>query len=110
MANVRKLRESYPELIEPLMASIGRISKIGESFVRAGDYSSIGRLMNVNQGLLDALGVNILELSRLIYSARGAGAFGAKITGAGGEDAWLPLRHLTNVFRLLKPFQKQGVK
>ena len=33
VANVRKLRESYPELIEPLMASIGRISKIGESLV-----------------------------------------------------------------------------
>ncbi len=50
VANVRKLRESYPELIEPLMASIGRISKIGESLVMAGDYPSIGRLMNVNQG------------------------------------------------------------
>lgn len=91
VANVRKLRESYPELIEPLMASIGRISKIGESLVLAGDYPSIGRLMNVNQGLLDALGVNILELSRLIYSARGAGAFGAKITGAGGGGCMVAL-------------------
>ena len=91
VANVKKLRESYPELIEPLMASIGRISKIGESLVLAGDYPSIGRLMNVNQGLLDALGVNILELSRLIYSARGAGAFGAKITGAGGGGCMIAL-------------------
>jgi mevalonate kinase len=91
VANVRKLRESYPALIEPLMASIGRISKIGESLVLAGDYSSIGRLMNVNQGLLDALGVNILELSRLIYSARGAGAFGAKITGSGGGGCMVAL-------------------
>ncbi|HWQ44898.1 MAG TPA: mevalonate kinase [Methanosarcina barkeri] len=91
VANVRKLRESYPELIEPLMASIGRISKIGEPLVLAEDYPSIGRLMNVNQGLLDALGVNILELSRLIYSARGAGAFGAKITGAGGGGCMVAL-------------------
>lgn len=91
VANVRKLRESYPELIEPLMASIGRISKIGESLVMAGDYPSIGRLMNVNQGLLDALGVNILELSRLIYSARKAGAYGAKITGAGGGGCMVAL-------------------
>jgi mevalonate kinase len=91
VANVRKLWESYPELIEPLMASIGRISKTGESLVMAGDYPSIGRLMNVNQGLLDALGVNILELSRLIYSARKAGAFGAKITGAGGGGCMVAL-------------------
>ncbi len=91
VANVRQLRETYPELIGPLMASIGRISKLGESLVLAGDYSSIGRLMNVNQGLLDALGVNSLELSDLIYSARAAGAFGAKITGAGGGGCMVAL-------------------
>jgi mevalonate kinase len=91
VANVRQLRESYPELIEPLMASIGKISRIGETLVLSGDYASIGRLMNVNQGLLDALGVNILELSQLIYSARAAGAFGAKITGAGGGGCMVAL-------------------
>jgi mevalonate kinase len=91
VANVRKLRENYPELIEPLMASIGKISIIGESLVMAGDYPTIGRLMNVNQGLLDALGVNTLELSRLIYSARKAGAYGAKITGAGGGGCMVAL-------------------
>jgi mevalonate kinase len=94
VANVRQLRETYPELIGPLMASIGRISKLGESLVLAGDYSSIGRLMNVNQGLLDALGVNSLELSDLIYSARAAGAFGAKITGAGGGGCMVALTAL----------------
>ncbi|AKB19167.1 MULTISPECIES: mevalonate kinase [unclassified Methanosarcina] len=91
VANVRQLRESYPELIRPLMASIGKISRIGETLVLSGDYASIGRLMNVNQGLLDALGVNILELSCLIYSARAAGAFGAKITGAGGGGCMVAL-------------------
>lgn len=94
VANVRKLRESYPELIGPLMTSIGKISKIGETFVACQDYSSIGRLMNVNQGLLDALGVNILELSSLIYSARQAGAYGAKITGAGGGGCMVALAAL----------------
>lgn len=91
VANVRKLRENYPELIEPLMTSIGKISRIGEKLVLSGDYASIGRLMNVNQGLLDAIGVNILELSQLIYSSRTAGAFGAKITGAGGGGCMVAL-------------------
>ncbi len=91
VANVRKLYGSYPELIKPLMASIGKISRMGESLVLAGDYSSIGRLMNINQGLLDALGVNIIELSSLIYSSRRAGAFGAKITGAGGGGCMFAL-------------------
>jgi len=110
VANVRKLRESYPELIEPLMASIGRISKIGESLVMAGDYSSIGRLMNVNQGLLDALGVNILELSRLIYSARRAGAFGAKITGAGGGGCMVALTSIDRCAQVAEAMSEAGDK
>lgn len=110
VANVRKLRESYPELIEPLMVSIGRISKIGESFVMKGDYPSIGRLMNVNQGLLDALGVNILELSRLIYSARKAGAFGAKITGAGGGGCMVALTATDRCAQVAEAMSQVGGK
>ena len=91
VANVRKLYEGYPELIKPLMASIGKISQIGEPLVLAGDYPAIGRLMNVNQGLLDALGVNIIELSSLIYSSRRAGAVGSKISGAGGGGCMFAL-------------------
>ncbi|MGB9940919.1 mevalonate kinase [Methanosarcina sp.] len=110
VADVRKLRESYPELIEPLMASIGTISKIGESLVLAGDYPSIGRLMNVNQGILDALGVNILELSRLIYSARKAGAFGAKITGAGGGGCMVALTAPDKCIQVAEAIAKAGGK
>ncbi len=110
VSNVRKLRESYPELIEPLMASIGIISKIGESLVLEGDYYSIGRLMNVNQGLLDALGVNILELSKLIYSARQAGAFGAKITGAGGGGCMVALTTLDKCIQVAEAISKAGGK
>lgn len=91
VTNVRKLRESYPHLIEPLMSVIGGISKTAEPFFQAGDYFSIGKLMNVNQGLLDALGVNTFELSKLIYSSRGAGAFGAKSTGSGGGGCMVAL-------------------
>lgn len=110
VADVRKLRESYPKLIEPLMASIGQISKIGEPLVLAGDYPSIGRLMNVNQGLLDALGVNILELSRLIYAAREAGAFGAKITGAGGGGCMIALTASDKCTQVAGAIAKAGGK
>lgn len=91
VANVRKLRESYPDLVEPVMTVIGRTSRIAEPLFQTGDYPSIGKLMNVNQGLLDALGVNTFELSNLIYSARKAGAFGAKLTGGGGGGCMVAL-------------------
>jgi len=110
VANVRKLRDNYPELIGPLMTSIGKISKIGETFVACQDYSSIGKLMNVNQGLLDALGVNILELSSLIYSARQAGAYGAKITGAGGGGCMVALVALDKCNSIANAISNAGGK
>ena len=55
------------------------------------DYISLGKLMNVNHGLLDALGVSTMELSSLVYAARDAGAYGAKLTGAGGGGCMVAL-------------------
>ncbi len=40
--------------------------------------------MNIDHGLLDGVGVGSAKLSRLVYAARDAGAYGAKITGTGG--------------------------
>jgi mevalonate kinase len=52
-----------------------------------GEEDVLADLMNINQGLLDALGVNTPELSQMVYQARAAGARGSKITGAGGGGA-----------------------
>jgi mevalonate kinase len=40
--------------------------------------------MNINNGLLEAIGVSTKELSELVFASRISGALGAKITGAGG--------------------------
>lgn len=40
--------------------------------------------MNINQGLLDSIGVNTLELSDMVYLTRKYGAKGSKLTGSGG--------------------------
>src|SRR5659263_426940 len=54
-------------------------------------YAALGKLMNVNHGLLDALGVCTMELSALVYAARNSGAYGAKLTGAGGGGCMVAL-------------------
>ena len=96
VANVAELRDSYPEIIVPLLSTIGKISHIGEEMVNIKDYASVGNLMNVNHGLLDAVGVGSPELSLFVYAARRNGALGAKITGAGGGGCMVAL---TNVAR-----------
>ena len=81
---VKTLYENYPTVINPIISIIGNISEIGKTYVNKKDYQSLGTLMNINHGLLESIGVGSLELSSLIYKARNAGAYGAKITGAGG--------------------------
>lgn len=91
VSRVRALKERYPDVIGGIMDAIGDISARGEDLIKKNDYRSIGELMNVNQGLLDALGITIPELSRQIYAARRHGAYGAKVTGAGGGGCTVAL-------------------
>ncbi len=84
VSRVRALKEKYPDVVGGILDSIGDISAMGEGLSKKNDYRSFGVLMNINQGLLDALGITIPELSLQIHAARLHGAYGAKITGAGG--------------------------
>jgi mevalonate kinase len=88
---VAVLKEEYPDSIDPIIKIIGSFAKHGEIMVTEKKYQSLGKLMNVNHGLLDALGVCTLELSTLVYAARNAGAYGAKLTGAGGGGCMVAL-------------------
>ena len=55
------------------------------------DFNKVGELMNINHGFLDVLGVNTVELTRVVYAAREAGAIGSKTTGAGGGGSIIAL-------------------
>jgi len=81
---VAQLREEYPDSVNPIIKTIGSFTRYGETMVLQKNYAALGKLMNVNHGLLDALGVCTAELSALVYASRSAGAYGAKLTGAGG--------------------------
>jgi mevalonate kinase len=47
--------------------------------------------MNLNHGLLSALGVSTAALDAAVHAARTAGALGAKLTGAGGGGCMVAL-------------------
>ncbi len=51
--------------------------------MRKGDAERLGALFDLAHGLLAGLGASSLALERLVYTARAAGALGAKLTGAG---------------------------
>ncbi len=82
---VKKRLEEDPEVMEPVVESMGNlVDQSRESLEGEFDSEKLGRLMNINHGLLSALGVSTKELSDLVYATRSAGALGSKLTGAGG--------------------------
>lgn len=49
-----------------------------------GDMATLGGLLNLNQLVLEKLGVSSPEIERLVEAALEAGAIGAKLSGSGG--------------------------
>jgi len=89
---VQSLYARYPEIVGPIFQSIGAVSCRALPVIAEQKLEELGELMNINHGLLEALGVGSRELSELVYAARGAGrAFGAKLTGAGGGGCMIAL-------------------
>jgi mevalonate kinase len=89
---VQSFRARCPEIADPIFRAIGEISKRAPDCIRYGRLVELGRLFDANHGLLEAIGVGTRELSELVYASRGAGgAFGAKLTGAGGGGCMIAL-------------------
>ena len=92
VAGVRRLREEYGFAADTV-ESIGDVVRQGERLLRDADpdatpseelLAELGRLMDFDHGLLSALGVSSRSLDAMVWAARDAGAYGAKLTGAGG--------------------------
>jgi mevalonate kinase len=80
---LRRRLDARPALMR-LFPAIGDMVEAGEAAVRAGDLDRLGRLMALDQVVLEKLGVSCPEIERLVEAALGAGALGAKLSGSGG--------------------------
>jgi mevalonate kinase len=76
-------REAEPERYGTLFDRVGTAVAAMESALAIGDLPALGTAMDANQDVLAELGVSHPQLDRLVVAAREAGAFGAKLTGAG---------------------------
>src|SRR5439155_21931411 len=91
---VSRLRERHarrPELYGRLFELAGHVVRAGREALLAGDWESLGTLMDTAQGLLNAFGVSTPALEHMLAIARGAGALGAKLSGAGGGGVIIAL-------------------
>jgi mevalonate kinase len=85
VAGLRGRIERWPKRYRRVMDQIGQLADEGVAAVRAGDLEGLGDLMNMNQGLLSAIGLTSGRIDEMLHRLRQMGALGAKLTGAGGD-------------------------
>lgn len=88
---VAQRRKRQPELIEEIFDGMARLVEEGREALLAEDWPRLGRMMSLSQSLLEMLGVSTPQLSQLVRVAEEAGAYGAKLSGAGGGDCMIAL-------------------
>ncbi len=84
VGKLRARNAERPALYGKLFRLAGEIVSDGRIALEQGDWSGLGSLMDIAQGVLNGFGVSTPTLERMIAVARGAGALGAKLSGAGG--------------------------
>jgi mevalonate kinase len=97
---VRRWLAEKPSVRLSYFQSIGALSRAAVALLEHGDWNELGRLLNLNQLVLEKIGVSCPAIDRLIEAALGAGAWGAKISGSGGGGV---------IIALVSPEQKSAV-
>jgi galactokinase/mevalonate kinase-like predicted kinase len=105
------VRETYVRIAE--------LARLGKRALLLGDWPALGALMNENHAHVSKLGGSGPANDRLIRAALDAGAFGAKLAGAGGGgtilvladdlDAMLAALQAAGSDRLMEPAPSPGL-
>jgi len=110
VARVRERRWQAPEDTEQLFKESAHLVEQGVRAIQEGDLTALGRAMNANHEVLRALGVSTERLDILCAVAREAGAYGAKLSGAGGGDAMIALVDDKCRLRVEHALHQQGAR
>ncbi len=89
--SVARLRLERPRMVADVFEAIRALVHAARAAIESGDSTVLGRLMDENQLLLGKLGVSTDSIERMCSLARVAGAFGGKLTGAGGGGSVVAL-------------------
>jgi mevalonate kinase len=91
VGNVRKGWQADPDRFNLWFERVGQLVRAARHAIESGTPAALGPLMDENHALLQQMGVSTPALDRLVETARGAGALGAKLSGGGGGGNMIAL-------------------
>ncbi len=83
VGDVRRSWDADRATYESRFDDIGEIARQARVAIERGEVTALGSLMLKNQELLQQIGVSSEEIDKIVDAAKGAGAEGAKLSGAG---------------------------
>ena len=81
----------YSGFARELTERIGELAMEGTEALKNNDFVTLGEKMNEGQKILHTLGASSPELEKLVHASLRAGAYGAKLTGAGGGGSMIAI-------------------
>ncbi len=107
---VLKLKKEIPSIINPIYTSAGNLTIRLVEALKNRDLHTAGLLLNINHELLSAIGVSIPKLDIIVNIARKKGAYGAKLTGAGGGGSIIALVDESRLEKVKSSLEKRVKK
>jgi mevalonate kinase len=94
---------------DPRLRELGALTDSGTTALLAADLPTLGGAMNRAHTLLADLGVSTPKLDESCQAAREAGAYGAKLTGAGGGGALIAIAPRNQEPAVLAAWKQAGI-
>ena len=112
---VEEERIRFPRLYEAIYAAIGTSAQLAVKAIQEKRWAELGKLFDINHGLMEALGISNKRLSQMVHTLRDdPGIFGVKISGAGLGDYVVALGEPRNPAfpydHALIPIAQEGVR
>jgi len=92
------------------LVELGGLTDTATAALLAGNLPALGTAMDRAHAILDGLGVSTPQLDALCEAARAAGAYGAKLTGAGGGGAVIAIAPREREGDVLAAWRSAGVE
>lgn len=96
----------YSSFAKELINEMGGLVLDGIEALKKKDFVRFGEIMNENHKILRNIGASSKEIEKLISTAKKAGAYGAKITGAGGGGSIIAIGE--NAEKIMEALKEKG--
>ncbi len=108
--NVKEKFKDNQKRLDEIYDSIEVFVEKAKTALLKNDLKTFGSFMNENQILLNELGVSIPKLDNMVKAATEAGAYGAKLSGAGGGDCMIAVGSKEKTKKIEQEIEKVGGK